>query len=192
VAARPTERSPARRTNKYRVSSPTNTNGATGRTTAPNQTAPTSRSAGSREATGAPDQPSIRPARPEPASTTPSPTPPDHPPTAGHNKTPEGTAALLDVPPVRCKHRTGCRCEHRLVHPGCSGPLRARRKIRARPWVGEAPYPRDSENVGRSGWPRPQAVHGGLANRPAGPDRDVLATRAKQLVDDSRKRADHE
>src|SRR6185369_16542222 len=107
-------------------------------------------------------------------------------------KRPKEPLRFLDAPPVRCKHRAGCRCEHRPVHPDCSGPLRAKRKIRARPWVGEAPYPRDSENVDRSRVPRPQAVHGDSVRWPAGTGADVLATARHELVEDPAERIDNE
>src|SRR5439155_18878851 len=100
LAASPAERSPARRTTRYSVSNPTNTNGAAGRTTAPNPTAATSSSAGTRVAIGAPDQPSIRPVRPEPpAPTPPSPTrlPCRCPP--GTTKRPKEPLYSLDGPP---------------------------------------------------------------------------------------------
>src|SRR5262245_58787471 len=187
TAASAAGRSPRNRRNRYRTRIPTNTNGAAVRTTAPSPTAATSAIAGSRDASGAPDQPSIRLTsrnRPPPRALPCSAARLRRTDVAGHNKTPEGTAALRCVPHVRYKYRTCCRCEHRPVRLGGSGPLRARRRLRAGARVGEAPYPRDSENVGRSGRSRPQPVHGGLARRRARAVGDVLAARSEQLVED--------
>src|SRR6185503_385038 len=108
----------------------------------------------------------------------------------GTTKRPKEPLRFLDGPPVRCKHRAGCRCEHRPVHPDCSGPLRARPNVGAHALVGEAPYPRDSENVDRSRVPRPQAVHAGRTSCPARTRTDVLATARHELVEDPAERID--
>ena len=166
TAASEVERVPKRRANRYANRSPMKTNGAAGRMTAATPTRATSRSAGRRDGEGAP-RPALDPARSSPASDAPHaalPCPAGRVPArlrvlaavvAGAAKSPDTTKRPKEPLSILEDHQSGtstgpaCRCEHRPVLPYCSGPLRARRRIRARRLFPEAPYPRDSDFAGR-------------------------------------------